>query len=72
MDLSVEIKIIQKELESVHDADVLNSIKSLLATAKRKNEDAIFKPFSIEEYHNRAEQSEEDIKMGRFINIDEL
>jgi hypothetical protein len=31
-----------------------------------------FKPFSVDEYKQRAVKSEEDIKMGRFINVDDL
>ena len=36
MDISVEIKLIQKELESVRDEHLINSIKSILAFAKSK------------------------------------
>jgi hypothetical protein len=72
MDVSLEIKKIQKELELVYDENLINSIKSLLAYAKGQKQNVTFKPFSVEEYRKRAEQSEEDIKMGRFINIDDL
>ncbi len=72
MDVSLEIKKIQKELELVYDENLINSIKSLLAYAKGQKQNVTLKPFSVEEYRKRAEQSEEDIKMGRFINIDDL
>lgn len=72
MDISLEIKMIQKELESVQDEHLINSIKSILAFAKSKKNIPTLKPFSVEEYRKRAEISEEDIKMGRFVNIDDL
>ena len=72
MNVAHEIKKIQKELELIHDENLINSIKSLLAFAKKQKNYVAFKPFSVEEYKMRAEQSEEDIKMGRFINVDNL
>jgi len=72
MDVSLEIKKIQKDLELIHDENLINSIKSLLAFAKKQKQNIVYNPFSIEEYKKRAEQSEEDIKKGRFINIDDL
>lgn len=72
MNVSLEIKKIQKDLELIADENLINSIKSILEFAKKQKKDIVFKPFSIEEYKKRAEQSEEDIKMGRFINIDDL
>ena len=72
MNVSLEIKKIQKDLELITDENLINSIKSILEFAKKQKNDIVFKPFSVEEYKKRAEQSEEDIKMGRFINIDDL
>jgi hypothetical protein len=72
MDVSLEIKKIQKDLELIHDENLINSIKSLLAFAKKQKQNIVYNPFSIEEYKKRAEQSEEDIKKGQFINIDDL
>ncbi len=72
MNVSLEIKKIQKDLELIADENLINSIKSILEFAKKQKNDIVFKPFSVEEYKKRAEQSEEDIKMGRFINIDDL
>lgn len=72
MDISIEIKMIQKELESVHDEHLINSIKSILAFARSKKDVSSLQPFSIAEYRNRAEISEEDIRMKRFVNIDDL
>jgi predicted RND superfamily exporter protein len=71
MDISVEIKMIQEELDSVQDEHLINAIKSILAFAKSKNDGTIFESFSIADYQKRAEQSEEDIRMGRFVNIDD-
>lgn len=72
MDISVEIKMIQKELESIHDKHLINSIKSILAFAKSKKNVSSLQPFSIEEYRNRAEISEEDLNMKRYVNINDL
>lgn len=72
MNVSLEIKKIQKDLELITDENLINSIKSILEFAKKQKNDTVFKPFSVQEYKKRAEQSEEDIKMGRFINIDDL
>ena len=72
MNVSLQIKKIQKDLELIADENLINSIKSILEFAKKQKNDIVFKPFSVEEYKKRAEQSEEDIKMGRFINIDDL
>lgn len=72
MNIAIEIKKIQKDLEMIQDENLINSIKSILAFAKKQNNNALFKSFSVEEYKKRAEQSEEDIKMGRFTNVDDL
>lgn len=72
MNVSLEIKKIQKDLELIHDENLINSIKSLLDFAKKQKQIIAFKPFSVDEYKQRAIQSEEDIKMGRFINVDDL
>jgi len=72
MNVSLEIKKIQQELELIHDENLINSIKSILAFAKKQKSATLFNPFTVEEYKKRAEQSEQDIKMGRFIDVDEL
>lgn len=55
MDVSLEIKKIQKDLELIHDENLINSIKSLLAFAKKQKQNIVYNPFSIEEYKKRAE-----------------
>lgn len=72
MNVSLEIKKIQKELELIQDENLINSIKSLLAFAKKQKTAAVLSPFTVDEYKKRAEQSEQDIKMGRFIDVDNL
>jgi hypothetical protein len=72
MNIALEIKMIQEELESVQDENLINAVKSILAFAKSKSDGTIFEPFSIADYQKRAEQSEEDIRMGRYVNIDDL
>lgn len=72
MNLALEIKKIQKDLEQLKDENLINSIKSLLNFAKKQNSNAVFQKMSVAEYKKRAEQSEEDIKLGRYTNIDDL
>ena len=72
MNVSLEIKKIQKELELIQDENLINSIKSLLAFAKKQKTAAVLSPFTVDEYKKRAEQSEQDIKLGRFIDVDDL
>jgi hypothetical protein len=72
MDIAVEIKNIQKELEFVKDEHLINSIKSILAYAKKQKKEMHFAPFSMDEYQKRAELSEKDITSGRFLNVDDL
>jgi hypothetical protein len=43
----------------------------MLAFTKSKNSDTILQPFSIADYQKRAEKSEEDVRMERFLDIDD-
>ena len=72
MNVTLEIKKIQKDLENLQDENLINSIKSILVFAKKQNKTTFFKPFSIDEYKKRAEQSEFEIEQGKFINVDDL
>jgi hypothetical protein len=63
--------MLQKELDSIQDEHLINTIKSILAFAKSKSGGAILEPFSIGDYQKRAEQSEEDTRIGRFLDIDD-
>jgi len=72
MNVSLEIKKIQKELELIQDENLINSIKSILAFAKTQKSTAHLSPFTVDEYKKRAEQSEQDIILGRFTDVDDL
>lgn len=72
MNVSVEIQKIQKDLELLHDENIINSIKSLLSFAKKEKATQVLKSFTLDEYKERANLSEKDIKAGRLINIDDL
>lgn len=50
MNVSLEIKKIQKELELIQDENLINSIKSLLAFAKKQKMAAVLSPFTVDEY----------------------
>ncbi len=71
MNIAIEIQKIQKDLELIKDENLINSIKSILLNAKNNILEQKFKPISVEEYKKRAEHSEEDIKMGRIVNVDD-
>lgn len=72
MNVALEIKKIQKDLKSVKDENIVNAIKSLLEKSKKQQIESIFAPLSIDEYKNRAEQSQLDIEKGRFVNVDTI
>lgn len=69
MNISLEIKQICNDLELMQDENLINTIKCLLTFAKTQKEQHKFTPFSLEEYRSRSEQSEEDIRMGRFASV---
>jgi adenylate kinase family enzyme len=50
MNISLEIKQIQKDLELISDENLINSIKSIVAFAKEQKSSFVFQPFSIREY----------------------
>ena len=72
MNLQLEIKQLKKELDKIEDESLIQAIKSLLSFAKKRDYELHLKPMTIEEYKARIESSENDIKEGRVINIEDL
>jgi hypothetical protein len=72
MDISIEVNKIKRELEDLHDENLIETIKTLLSFARQRIYESGIKPISVEEYKNRALKSEEDIKMGGITDIHRL
>ncbi len=72
MNLQLEIKTIKKELDEIQDESLIQTIKSLLKFARKKNYESTLKPLSVKAYIKRAEASEKDIKAGRVKEIEML
>ena len=69
MDLKARKLTIIEWLARVQDEITIGKIEDLL---KRTRGSSKLKPFSMEEYREMAEQSEEDIKAGRVYSHNEV
>ncbi len=68
MDLQADIKWIQKELNKVEDATLLQAIKNILKyRAKGIHSERI----SIEQYNKELDEAEADIEAGSYYTTDE-
>jgi hypothetical protein len=68
MDLQADIKWIQKELNKVEDATLLQAIKNILKyRAKGIHSERI----SIEQYNKELDEAEADIEAGNYYTTDE-
>ena len=72
MNIPLEANKIKFELEELKDEALIETIKTLLSFARQCIYESNIKPISTEEYKNRALKSDEDIKIGRIIDIDNL
>jgi DNA-binding transcriptional regulator YhcF (GntR family) len=72
MNIQIEINTIKKELEEIQDESLIQTIKSLLKFARKKNYESTLKPMTIKQYKARAEASEKDIKTGHIKDIETL
>ncbi len=59
-------------LAQIQDESILNKIESFLLKGKTEDTKTTVKPFTLEEFINRIEKSEQDFKDGKFKNQDEL
>lgn len=59
-------------LAQLQDESILDKIESFLFKGQTKDNKTTFKPFTLEQYINRIEKSEQDFKNGKFKSQDEL
>ena len=74
MDLqSRKIEFVQEFLK-IQSEEVISQLENLLKSRNKKNEDEsdFLSPFSIEEFNNRIDQSEDDFKKGKYKTTSQL
>jgi len=59
-------------LAQIKDESILNKIESILLKGKTKDDKAAFTPFTLDEFIDRIEKSEQDFKEEKFKIQDEL
>lgn len=59
-------------LAQIQDESILIKIESFLLKGKTKDNEITFKPFTLEEFIDRIEKSEQDFKEGKYKSQDEL
>ncbi len=72
MNIQIEINTIKKELEEIQDESLIQTIKSILKFARKKNYESRLKPMTTKEYRASAVASEKDIKAGRVKDIETI
>lgn len=70
MDITKEKKYIKEEIDNSNDEALIDTLKDIINVSK--NFDKLFKPMTKEELIKRALQSEEDIKNGNIISLEDL
>jgi hypothetical protein len=65
MDLQAEKNWIKSELDKINDKSLIQTFKSLLDFARKKNYTVKHEPMSLDEFYKRIEESENDIKKGK-------
>ncbi len=65
MNLQAEKNWIKSELDKINDESLIQTFKNLLDFARKKNYKVKYEPMSLEEFYERIEQSENDIKKGK-------
>ncbi len=59
-------------LAQTQDENILNKIENYILKKKTKDSESEFKSFTIDEFINRIEKSEQDFKNGKFKTQAEL
>ncbi len=59
-------------MAQIQDESILSKIESFLLKGKTKHDKAAFTPFTLDEFINRIEKSEQDFKEVKFKSQDEL
>ena len=68
MDLQAEIKWIQKELNKVEDATLLNAIKNILKYREKETQP---KRISVEQYNKEIDEANARVDNGEFYTQEE-
>lgn len=72
MDLQTRKLNLISYLAQIQDENILNEIENYILKSKKKDNESEFKPFIIDEFINRIEESEQDFKNGKFQTQPEL
>lgn len=72
MDLQTRKLNIISYLAQIQDESILKKIEDYILNKKTKDSASDFMPFTIDEFIARIENSEEDLKNGKFKSQDEL
>ncbi|HAH24050.1 MAG TPA: hypothetical protein DCL77_09890 [Prolixibacteraceae bacterium] len=66
-----KLRFVQEFLR-ITDEEIIGKLEQLLSSERKKKNSKEFVPMTMEEFNKRIDQSEDDIKNGRFIETDEL
>lgn len=72
MDLQTRKLELIREFLKIQSEDVISHLEAILKKENKKSEDIELKPFTIEEFSSRIDQSMEDSKNGLLIEASEL
>ena len=72
MDLQTRKLNLISYLAQIQDESILNKIENYILKRKAKDSESDFKPFTIDEFINRIEKSEQDFKNGKIKTQSEL
>ena len=72
--MTLELRIFKmiETLVLLKDEAIVSKLEETLKQEKIKKYEASLKPMTKEELNERIRQSEEDVKHGRFIDIDDM
>ena len=56
----------------IESEELIERFESVLKRTKKKSDDHLFKPFTMEEYNARIDQAMDDSKNGRMISGEDL
>lgn len=72
--MTLELRIFKmiETLVLLKDEAIVSKLEETLRQEKIKKYEASLKPMTKEELNERIRQSEEDVKKGRFIDIDDM
>ncbi len=72
MDLQTRKLNLISYLAQIQDERILSKIEDYILKRKAKDDKSDLKPFTLNEFVNRIEKSEDDFKKGKFKTQDDL